>query len=82
MFNPYRNLFGGIDVRLLSCELNGEVIFTGDGFDQPSISDVAFPQLISKDAHNYNYFDLQGRRIQGLPQRGVYIKDGRKVVMR
>ena len=27
-------------------------------------------------------FDLQGRRVSGRPQRGVYIRDGRKVMVR
>ena len=28
------------------------------------------------------YYDLSGRRISGKPQHGIYIKDGRKVVVR
>ena len=27
-------------------------------------------------------YDLQGRRLDGVPQRGVYIRDGRKVVVK
>ncbi len=28
------------------------------------------------------YFDLQGRRLNGVPQRGMYIRDGRKYVVK
>ena len=31
---------------------------------------------------NHNCFDLQGRQQQGKPARGVYIRDGRKVVIK
>ena len=30
----------------------------------------------------YDHFDLQGRRITGQPTKGVYIQDGRKVVVK
>ena len=62
---------------VISCEENGINIFHIDDLAEPmSVSSVkTIP--VSTD-----YFDLQGRRLSGKPQHGVYIQDGRKVVMR
>ena len=42
-----------------------------------SISGISMPRR-----HSEAIYDLQGRRINGKPTRGIYIKDRRKVVVR
>ena len=62
------------------CELNGEVIFDISWLHQyTGIADAA-----SKDADSSHkgMYDLQGRRVGGEPKAGIYIRDGRKVVVR
>ena len=43
--------------------------------DEAGISDASSPQNPQSAT-----FDLQGRRIQGEPKHGVYIKEGKKVM--
>jgi len=62
------------------CELNGEVIFDISWLHQyTGITDAA-----SKDADSSHkgMYDLQGRRVGGEPKAGIYIRGGRKVVVR
>lgn len=45
---------------------------------------AAIPQIFSqpKSASIYSYYDLLGRRLSTPPAKGVYIKDGKKIVVR
>lgn len=59
---------------------NGVLVFCDGAFrwlnnDEAGISDASSPQNPQSAT-----FDLQGRRIQGEPQHGVYIKEGKKVM--
>ena len=47
--------------------------------DYSVITEEAVP-LHHADEHHF--YDLQGRRVSGTPQRGIYIRDGRKYVVR
>ena len=38
---------------------------------------VNAPQVVKTNSVNY---DLNGRKVSGKPQRGLYIKDGKKVI--
>ena len=31
---------------------------------------------------NRKYFDLQGRRVNGKPARGIYIREGKKIMIK
>ena len=44
---------------------------------QTGIESVRCQNVINPSA-NSKYFDLQGRRLSGIPVRGIYLKDGRK----
>ena len=59
---------------------NGVLVFSDGTFhwlhgDEAGISDASSPQNLKTAT-----FDLQGRRIQGEPKHGVYIRNGKKVM--
>ena len=60
----------------VSCYEDGECIFTVDDYVDTSVTRFAR----SSADKNTEIFDLQGRRIQGDPQKGIYLRDGRKYV--
>lgn len=66
--------------RLESCQENEECIFKGKDFGTLIPLGVSMPNALMKDSGNI-YFDLQGRRINSIPAKGIYIRDGRKVVV-
>ena len=83
---PLGSPFGnGMAWHLLSCVENGEVIFGEKDFYAPaydgsitdSTHDVAAPV---REKGDDIFHDLQGRRLNGIPQKGVYIQNGRKMV--
>ncbi len=39
-------------------------------------------EIVGKETSDGSYFDLQGRRISGKPQKGIYITNGRKYILR
>ena len=47
------------------------------GSDATTISEIANGKSL-----NGKWYDMQGRRLEGQPSRGLYIKDGQKVVVR
>jgi hypothetical protein len=42
----------------------------------------ATERLLSKEYSCKALYDLQGRRLTAAPRKGVYIRDGRKVVVK
>ena len=61
-----------------------------EGVENPpaflTIVDVSNPsgidELRSLKANDQEiYYDLQGRRLNGKPQRGIYIKNGKKTIV-
>jgi hypothetical protein len=81
LFNPFRNLFGGI-TRVISCEVNGGTLFTEEGFYSPRIPSSIHANEATAAPPKKSVFDLQGRRIDATPAKGVYIRNGRKQVVR
>ena len=67
---------------------NGTCLFTQENFYLPrngqgTASDIpSHYDTNTEKGHSPVYFDLQGRRLKGEPKRGLYIKDGKKVVKR
>jgi len=59
-----------------SCEEDGKVIW------ETSIETGVEPIEKTASSTSDNLYDLSGRRLTKEPQRGVYIKDGRKVVIK
>lgn len=68
---------------LLECRKNGEVIFTLDDFSLPAntAAGTHFPEN-HKTLTDCRLFDLQGHRLKSPTRPGLYIRDGRKVVVR
>lgn len=67
---------------LLSCYDGDECIFNIEDFL------ASFPTSMNPavDAHHYidpdtPIYDIQGRRVQGIPKKGVYMQNGKKVII-
>lgn len=69
----YNMLAEGKEMELLSCIYNGVYLYKSDN---TSIKNLPLIQETSDTP----YYDLQGRKVAN-PTRGIYIKDGRKVVI-
>ena len=77
-FNTMRWVFLG-EAKFDSCYEDGNCIFTNNDFYSSSVSDGI--RSIPSDENNIPiFYDLSGRRLNGEPQHGVYIKDGRVVI--
>ncbi len=50
--------------------------YTGDG--TTGVAEIERKRNVG----NENYYNLNGQRLQGPPAKGLYIKDGRKVMRR
>ena len=77
---------GSYCYKLLSCEVNGEVIFDRKAFQDAVTGCQPLLETYDSSSSPYHgqYFDLQGRRLpsgQALPSRhGVFIRDGKKIL--
>ena len=67
--------WGGSVPLLMKCTDDESVLYRSDD-DTSSIHNV------ESSSHTGTCFDLQGRRLNGVPQRGMYIRDGRKYVVK
>lgn len=54
--------------------------FIGFGDDE-NTTGIALPEA-SQDGEDGEVFDLNGRRISGQPQKGIYVKNGKKFVIK
>lgn len=62
-----------------SCQLNGETILTYKDICTVGIRN----QLLMREKDIYtSLYDVQGRRLSSAPRKGIYIKDGKKVVIK
>ena len=67
-------------VRMVACYEDGECIFEASDFNKSGIDTEVKVVEKRRYAGVDAIFDLQGRRILGLPKHGVYIQDGKKVM--
>ena len=58
---------------LVSCEVNGEILFKLPPLPPSGINPVE-RDFMSDDV----IYDLQGRRLRSIPKRGIYIQNGKK----
>ena len=77
----------GVTISFLSCDVNGETILTReDILNQPSYhqtdASVSCPVNDYMIENSSGIFDLQGRRVNVNVKKGLYIKDGRKQMVR
>ena len=61
-----------------SCQLDGETIFTYE--DCRTVGIKGKPIVDGK--RGTSFFGLQGRHLSSKPDKGIYIRDGRKVVVK
>ena len=76
-FRPFYEVFadGSFGVGVDRCIENGEILY-----DSGEANGV--PSATVQDRQDAPCFNLQGRRLNGVPQRGMYIRDGRKYVVK
>ena len=68
--------------RFVSCYENGRCIFTAEDFTT-AVHNVPPSQIVNSKSLNNKCYDLSGRRLSTTPtRRGVYIHDGKKVVVK
>ena len=90
--SPYECCFiiGGYNVRLLDCYQDGQQLIDFDTMASDVPLNVYFSTPVSvrpvskpspAPTHSVIY-DLQGRRLTQQPRKGVYIRDGQKVMMK
>jgi len=68
--------------RIFKMELlkeNGQIIFTYDDFNREAFTGETTKITDVPHTNNHPVYDLQGRRLNSKPHKGLYIKDGRKI---
>ena len=84
---PFGHLLNdGKKYELIACYEDGECIFTAEDFKtqayQDDITDGIKEPTARLSAHPSAFYDLQGRRLTTQPRCGIYVKDGKKVVVK
>ena len=64
---------------LLQCRVGSMSLFSNEDYQASTINQKCFS---AEDNHKATLHDLQGRRVTNQPRRGVYIRDGWKVVVK
>ncbi len=69
--------------QLVKCYVGDEVLYEHE-FDKrtPSFITLDISTDYAPTQERRAFFDLQGRRVEGQPRRGLYIRDGRKTVVK
>lgn len=78
--NPYYGWSTRTDYRLKQCVYNGKCIFTDEDFSKKNINDI--DNLTKENIGNAPVYDLSGRRLNAVPQRGLYIQGGNKRIVK
>ena len=71
----------GITEYFVSCYENGDSIFTADDFTRPAYT-TEIKGVKGCALQDGPYYDLQGRRISSKPLKGLYIKNGNKLIVK
>ena len=77
----------GGEWKLLLCTVNGEVLYDSHLLDRDEVLSVSSPETPVKKGISKNVYDLSGRRVSvssvsSVLPKGVYIQNGKKVVVR
>ncbi len=70
----------GEHVEVRSCMKDGEYIFIDDWMSKPGPTSIQ--EALKEDHEDTPIFDLQGRRLNDKPNKGVYIQNGKKLVIK
>ena len=83
-FLPYDEPKLGKSTYVHTCMKDGEYIYSMEWISVPIDDPEAIDKSIYTDnsLKSSNLYDLQGRRLQHTPAKGVYIQDGKKRVVR
>ena len=65
-----------------ACYEDGECIFTEEDFRKPSETTTVWSITTATTEDSPDIYDLQGRRLSATPQKGVYIQNGKKIVVK
>ena len=72
----------GASERFLYCELNGERIADQSSFGDAALETLDICETISTNKDDDSVYDLAGHRLSGIPDHGVYIRNGKKLVVK
>ena len=77
----------GKEMNVLTCMKDGKYVFHPDWMYspiEPPSTDMTYPMLKEGQswADGQAIFDLQGRRLESEPIKGIYIQNGKKVVVK
>lgn len=81
LFSPWNNLTNN-GWCIITCSEDGSIIYNEDRFP---IAGSLPTDIMSRHIESYGInemYDLQGRRLAQPPVKGIYIKDGRKVIVK
>ena len=83
----WRTMAVGSFLQLIKCTDGDTILYISDTFEDENISDIKSPGLLREQHHAI--YDLQGRRLplngckqQHTPQKGVYIQNGKKYIVK
>ncbi len=66
--------------RFVKCVYNDKCIFTLDDFFKKNTNGI--DNLTKKDIGNAPVYDMSGRKLNAVPQRGLYIQGGKKRIVK
>lgn len=80
--DPYFNVTAdGYGRCIIDCSVNGKSIYRTTDYDLQMTTSVPTP-LRTDGITSSAFYDLQGRRLTTQPTKGVYIQNGKKVVIK
>ena len=72
----------GVRIGTITCMKDGEYIYNLSWMVLPSEDSIDEKEYTYNSPKESTLYDLQGRRLSSTPQKGVYIRGGRKYVVR
>lgn len=76
---PFTDGFGS--KRMLECYDNGKLVFVADDFTK-GLAPTAIDAPEAVEADGAKAYDTMGRTLKDIPESGIYIKNGRKLLGR
>ena len=66
----------------IAIEESDVIVFVLDGREDITSNDLAVMDDVRWQMEDGNYYDLQGRKVEKPNRKGIYIKNGQKVIVR
>ena len=84
--NSYRGIDGLPEtysqVKLKSCQVNGQLLFDADAFYSPAITTQIRDMRLKPVGKPNDIYNLSGQCMPSAPRKGVYIRNGKKYVVK